>query len=91
MILCRCVFTTPSPSPSAPKDCDADFSNALDVDSAGSSVLVGGAIPLTFGKISTSGRTYLFRWEAALAKPVRLTAGCLSQRGALGRNIAAIA
>jgi hypothetical protein len=78
----RTLFTLPaaictSPSPSAPEDCDADFSNALDVDPAGSSVLVSGAIPLNYGQVSTSGLTYLFRRDTSSAKPVRLTSGVL--------------
>ena len=66
-----------SPSPSAPEDCDADFSNALAVDPASSSVLVSGAIPLKYGQVSTSGLAYLFRWDTSSAKPVRLTSGVL--------------
>jgi hypothetical protein len=68
-----CTFA----SPSTPEDCDSDFSNALDVDPASSSVLVSGAIPLTDGQVSTSGLTYLFRWATDSAKPVRLTSGVL--------------
>ena len=66
-----------SPFPSAPADCDADFTNALDVDPVSSSVLVSGAIPLQYGQVSTSGLTYLFRWDRGSAKPVRLTSGVL--------------
>jgi WD40-like Beta Propeller Repeat len=76
----RTLFALPaaictSPSPSTPEDCDADFSSALDVDPASSSVLVSGAIPLTDEQVSTSGLTYLFRWDSRSAKPVRLTSG----------------
>jgi hypothetical protein len=78
----RSLFALPaaictSPSPSTPEDCEADFSNALDVDPAGSSVLVSGVIPLKYGQVSTSGLTYLFRWDTSSAKPVRLTSGVL--------------
>jgi hypothetical protein len=78
----RALFELPaaictSSSPSTPEDCDADFSNALDVDPASSSVLVSGAIPLTDGQVGTSGLTYLYRWETGSAKPVRLTSGVL--------------
>jgi WD40-like Beta Propeller Repeat len=78
----RALFELPaavctSASPSTPEDCDSDFSNALDVDPASSSVLVSGAIPLTDGQVSTSGLTYLFRWATDSAKPVRLTSGVL--------------
>jgi hypothetical protein len=65
------VCTTPG-SPSAPSDCNGDFSNALAVDGAGSSVLISGVIPLTTGVVSTSGVTYLYRWETGGTKPVRL-------------------
>ena len=78
----RTLFTLPeaictSSSPSTPKDCDADFSNALVADSGSSNVLVSGAIPLTYGQVSTSGLVYLLRWNAALTKPVRVLSGVL--------------
>ena len=64
-------------SPQAPSDCDAGFSNALDVDRAGSSVLVSGVIPLTTGTVSTSGLASLYRWTQGSTKPVRLSQGVL--------------
>ena len=70
------VCTAAQP-PQAPADCNADFSNTLDVDHAGSSVLVSGAIPLTTGTVSTSGLTYLYRWTQGSTKPVRLSQGVL--------------
>lgn len=78
----RTLFALPeaictSSSPSAPKDCDDDFSNALDAESGSSNVLISGAIPLMYGQVSTSGLTYLIRWNAALTKPVRVTSGVL--------------
>jgi hypothetical protein len=78
----RTLFTLPeaictSSSPSAPKDCDADFSDALDADSGSSNVLISGAIPLRYGQVSTSGLAYLLRWDPAFAKPVRVTSGVL--------------
>ena len=78
----RTLFELPaaictSSSPSAPEDCDADFTNTLDVAPSGSNVLVSGAIPLKYGQVSTSGVTYLFRWDTSSAKPVRLTSGVL--------------
>jgi hypothetical protein len=78
----RTLFTLPeaictSSSPSAPEDCNADFSNALDADSGSSNVLVGGAIPLKYGQVSTSGLAYLIRWNAASTRPVRVISGVL--------------
>jgi hypothetical protein len=78
----RTLFTLPaaictSASPADPADCDADFSAALDVDPAGSSVLVSGAVPLRSGQVRTSGSTDLFRWSSSSSKPVRLTTGVL--------------
>ena len=78
----RTLFTLPeaictSSSPLVPMDCDADFSNVLDADSGSSNVLISGAIPLTYGQVSTSGLAYLVRWDRALAKPVRVTSGVL--------------
>jgi hypothetical protein len=64
---------TASAPPSVPSDCDADYSNALSVDGAGTSVLVGGAIPLSYGQVSTSGLTYLYRWSVGSTQAVRLT------------------
>jgi hypothetical protein len=80
--LVHALFTLPeaictSSSPSAPQDCNADFSDALDGDSSGSNVLVSGAIPLKYGEVSTSGLAYLVRWDAATTKPVRVTSGVL--------------
>ena len=57
---------TASAPPSVPSDCDADYSDALSVDGAGTSVLVGGAIPLSYGQVSTSGATYLYRWSVGV-------------------------
>ena len=80
---CATLFALPAAvcttaqSPQAPADCDADFSNALDVDQAGSSVLVSGAIPLTTGTVSTSGLASLYRWTQGSTKPVRLSQGVL--------------
>ena len=78
----RTLFTLPeaictSSSPLVPMDCDADFSNVLDADSGSSNVLIGGAIPLTYGQVSTSGLAYLVRWDQASARPVRVTSGVL--------------
>ena len=80
----RALFALPAAvcttvqSPQAPADCDADFSNALDVDQAGSSVLISGAIPLTTsGTVNTSGLTSLYRWSQGSTKPVRLSRGVL--------------
>jgi hypothetical protein len=70
------AICTPS-SASVPGDCDADFSNAVEVDPASSSVLVSGAIPLSYGQVATSGLAYLFRWNAESSRPVRLTSGVL--------------
>jgi hypothetical protein len=60
-------------STSLPSDCQADFVNPLSVDAAGTGVLIGGAIPLAFGSVSTSGASYLYRGSAGDSKPVRLT------------------
>jgi hypothetical protein len=62
---------------SVPSDCQADFVNPLTVDGVGTSVLVGGAIPLAYGSVSTSGASYLYRWSAGDTRPVRLTPGVL--------------
>jgi hypothetical protein len=62
-------------STSVPSDCWADFVNPLTLDAAGTSVLVGGAIPLAFGSVSTSGASYLYRWSTGDSKLVRLTPG----------------
>ncbi len=68
---------TTAQSPLTPADCNADFSNTLDVDQAGSSVLVSGAIPFTTGTVSTSGLTSLYRWTQGSTEPVRLSRGVL--------------
>ena len=70
------VCTAFSP-PSVPSDCGADFTDALSVDAAGTSVLVGGAIPFSYGQVSTSGETSLYRWSVGSAQAVRLTRGVL--------------
>ncbi len=62
---------------SVPSDCQADFVNPLTVGGVGTSVLVGGAIPLAYGSVSTSGASYLYRWSAGDIQPVRLTPGVL--------------
>ena len=62
---------------SVPSDCQADFVNPLTVDGVGTSVLVGGAIPLAYGSVSTSGKSYLYRWSTGDSQPVRLTPGVL--------------
>jgi hypothetical protein len=68
---------TSARTPHTPSDCNADFSNALDVDQAGSSILISGVIPLMAGTVSTSGLTYLYRWTKGFTKPVRLSQGVL--------------
>ncbi len=68
---------TSARTPLAPSDCNADFGNALDVDQAGSSVLISGVVPLTRGTVSTSGLTYLYRWTQGSMRPVRLSRGVL--------------
>ncbi|HXN60317.1 MAG TPA: hypothetical protein VN886_07665, partial [Acidimicrobiales bacterium] len=78
----RHLFTVPEAvctavSPSVPSDCDADFTDALSVDAAGTSVLVGGAIPFSYGQVSTSGETSLYRWSVGSAQAVRLSSGVL--------------
>ena len=62
---------------SVPSDCQADFVNPLTVDGVGTSVLVGGAIPLAYGSVSTSGKSYLYRRSTGDSQPVRLTPGVL--------------
>jgi hypothetical protein len=63
----------------APANCVSDFSNALSVDSVGSSLLVAGAIPIVVGGwLSTSGKAYLYRWSTGSSRPVKLKEGVLS-------------
>jgi hypothetical protein len=62
---------------SVPANCFADFVNPLSVDVAGTSVLIGGAIPLSYGSVSTSGASYLYRWSVGDPRPMRLTASVL--------------
>jgi hypothetical protein len=52
--------------------CSSDFSNEVIGDSAGTGVLVAGAIPLVDGSPTTSGRAFLYRWTAGSRSPVRL-------------------
>ncbi len=79
----RRLFTLPAAvctafsQPNVPSDCGADFTDALRVDGAGTSVLVGGAIPFFYGQVSTSGVAYLYRWSVGSAHAVRLTRGVL--------------
>ena len=73
---------------SVPSDCQADFVNPLTVDGVGTSVLVGGAIPLAYGSVSTSGKSYLYRWSTGDSQPVRLDAGCAG--GHMGSKLMAV-
>jgi hypothetical protein len=43
--------------------CSSDFSNEVIGDSAGTSVLVAGAIPLVDDSPTASGQTFLYRWS----------------------------
>jgi len=52
--------------------CSSDFDNDVIGDSAGTNVLVAGAIPLVDGSPTTSGRAYLYRWKAGDRGPTRV-------------------
>jgi hypothetical protein len=59
--------------PTGSDGCTSDFSNEVIGDSAATSVLVGGAIPLVEGAPTTSGTAFLYRWSAGEPVAVRLT------------------
>jgi hypothetical protein len=72
------AICTMAQSPEGPADCDADFTNALDLDSVGSGVLISGATPIRSGQISTTlSSAYLYRWSFGTSRPVRLASGVL--------------
>jgi hypothetical protein len=52
--------------------CSSDFSNEVIGDTAGTSVLVAGATPLVDGSPTTSGQTFLYRWNLGEGAPTRL-------------------
>ena len=70
------AICTPYPPPA---NCVSEFSNPVSVDSIGSSLLVAGAIPTVVGGwLTTSGKSYLYRWSTGSSKPVKLKEGVLS-------------
>ena len=64
-----CTATVPAGS----DGCTSDFSNEVIGDTAGTSVLIGGAIPFVQGAPTTSGYAFLYRWSVGERAPVRLT------------------
>jgi hypothetical protein len=57
--------------------CSSDFSNEVVGDAAGTSVLVAGAEPLVDGSPTTSGRTFLYRWDLGDGAPTRVASQIL--------------
>lgn len=55
-----------------PAGCSSDFSNSVVGDTAGTSVLVAGAIPLVVGTPTPSGDSLLYRWSVGNRAPVSL-------------------
>jgi hypothetical protein len=64
-----CIATSVAGS----EGCSSDFSNEVIGDSAGTSVLVAGAVPFVDGSPTTSGQTFLYRWSSDSPSPVKLT------------------
>ena len=76
------LFSTPAAICTTAPDagnggCSSDFSNEVIGDSAGTSVLVAGAIPLIGGSPTTSGRTFLYRWSLGDRSPTRVASQIL--------------
>jgi hypothetical protein len=59
-------------APNTGSGCTSDFSNEVIGDAAGTSVLVAGATPLVGGSPTTSGQTYLYRWNIGNDAPTRI-------------------
>jgi hypothetical protein len=58
--------------PGSPPGCSSLFSNDVIGDSAGTDVLVAGAIPFVDGSVTTSGAAHLYRWHVGDRAPTRL-------------------